>query len=104
MSKPRRNASLNKEKRASAAPPIYVYRGIHAHHPVLEAAKQGIVIPGDINGSVTPEEHNAGGRSAESPYTSWTYRKSIAETYALERGKGYVILRLNKRDIDPATD
>jgi hypothetical protein len=70
------------------------YRGIHARHPALAAAREGIVAPGDPNGTVTPEEHNLGGASANSPFTSWTRNRNTARRYALSSGPGGVILRV----------
>ena len=48
----------------------YNYRGVSAKHPQIEAARRGSAVPGDVNGTVTPEEHNAGGMADKSPYTS----------------------------------
>jgi len=42
----------------------------------------GRAVPGNVNGAVTPKQHNAGGYSGQSPYTSWTTRKQTAEYYA----------------------
>jgi len=39
----------------------FLYRGVHARHPQLSNAGRGIVIPGDVNGVLSPEEHNLGG-------------------------------------------
>ncbi len=72
----------------------YLYRGVHARHPKLAAALKGEVIPGDVNGMITPEEHNAGGFSSNSPYTSWTRNKVVARRHAKLKGPGGVILRL----------
>lgn len=72
----------------------FVYRGVHADHPALSAALRGEVEPGDLNGKVTPEEHNSGGYSSRSPYTSWTRDKDLARKYAASKGAGGVILRL----------
>jgi hypothetical protein len=72
-----------------------VYRGVHAKHPMLEAARRGIVIPGNENGSVTPEEHNYGLRLDESPYTSWSYSLEEAHRHGADWGAGYVVLKLN---------
>jgi hypothetical protein len=74
--------------------PIYVYRGVHGKHPALQAARRGVVFPGDPKGSLTPEEHNIFDESAASQFTSWTYRLEIARTFAASRGPGGVILRL----------
>ncbi len=69
----------------------YVYRGVHAEHPQIGAARLGIVIPRNVAGTVTPEEHNAGGREKDSPYTSWTYSSAYAEKRAYDRGPGDVL-------------
>ena len=70
-----------------------MYRGVKAGHPALEAAKEGTVIPGDADGLVTAAEHNAGGYSAESPYTSWSTNESTARWFANSNGPGGVVLR-----------
>jgi hypothetical protein len=72
-----------------------VYRGVHAKHPMLEAARRGVVIPGNENGDVSPEEHNYGRRLAESPYTSWSYSLEEAHRHGANWGSGYVILKLS---------
>ena len=72
--------------------PNRIYRGVHAKHPVLAGALNGQVIPGNPTGKVTPEEHNEGGRQADSPYTSWTRNRQIAMNYARRQGPGGIIL------------
>ena len=72
----------------------YVYRGVHARHPEIEAARNGTVRPGNVNGTVTPEVHNGGGFAQDSPYTSWTRRLEVAQRNALKEGAGGVVLRL----------
>lgn len=72
----------------------YVYRGVHAEHPALPEAQRGRVVPGNVEGTVTPEQHNAGGRGADSPYTSWTHEPRIAIEHATQRGPGGVVLRV----------
>jgi hypothetical protein len=42
----------------SSSPEGYVYPGVHAQHPGYAAALTGVVVPGDVNGLVTPEQHN----------------------------------------------
>ena len=80
----------------------YVYRGVHADHPEIEAARRGSAIPGDINGIVTPDEHNMGmGAQAESPFTSWTTDFYVARFHAIGRGPGGVILRVPFGDPPP---
>lgn len=74
----------------------YVYRGVHADHPEIEAARMGVVRPGNPNGLVTPDEHNIGepGTSADSPFTSWTFDLVIARAHANRYGPGGLILRV----------
>jgi len=71
-----------------------LYRGVHAGHPASADAKTGIVTPGDICGTVTPEEHNAGFDDVQrrSPYTSFTRRYEVALAYATRAGFGGIIL------------
>lgn len=71
---------------------IRVYRGLHAGHPAIAAARNGVVIPGDVNGTVTPEEHNFGGVSDRSPYTSWSRSYDEAARFASAHGPGGVLL------------
>lgn len=68
------------------------YRGVHAGHPAFAEALLGVVVPGDIHGSVTPWEHNEGGLAAFSPFTSWSTDRSRAEFHARKFGSGGVIL------------
>ncbi|WP_277743984.1 RHS repeat domain-containing protein [Leptospira stimsonii] len=77
-------------------PNQYLYRGVHAKHPALNAAKKGNIVPGNSQGSITTEMHNGGGYSAKSPYTSWTDDINVAKEHALKSGKGGVILRVEK--------
>jgi len=72
----------------------YRYRGYHAKHPSLHHARQGLVISGNPNGTVTPEIHNRGGQSENSPFTSWTTNREIARDYAQRNGKGGLVLRV----------
>ena len=72
----------------------YVYRGVHAKHPMRAAALNGTVVPGDPDGDVTPEEHNLLDESTISPFTSWTFSETIARRFANSRGPGGVVLRL----------
>ena len=72
----------------------YLYRGIHAGHPDYENALQGKVAPGNINGSATPEMHNAGGHAENSPFTSWTRDPATAVKHAEKYGDGGVVLRV----------
>ncbi len=86
------------EKTAATPEPKYLYRGVHANHPAVEEARLGHVYPGDPDGTITPAQHNVGGVSAISPYTSWTRNEEVARTHANDRGAGGVILRLAKTD------
>lgn len=72
----------------------YLYRGIHAGHPSYWAALTGAVVPGDVNGTITPKQHNLRESSALSPYTSWTHLRQIAINFAMSRGAGGLLLRL----------
>jgi hypothetical protein len=69
-----------------------LYRGVHALHPALADAKRGIVMPGNPLGTITADDHNAGGVSAISPFTSWTIYLDFAERWASREGPGGVIL------------
>jgi len=75
-------------------PKKYVYRGVHAKHPMRAVALKRMVVPGDPNGTITPEEHNLLDASIASPYTSWTHSKTIAQRFANSRRSGGVLLRL----------
>jgi len=79
----------------------FVYRGVHANHPALKAAWEGIVVPGNVEGTVSAEEHNAGGISDGSPFTSWTHDPRVAGSYARRTGPGGVVLRV-RIDAPPA--
>ncbi len=72
----------------------YIYRGVSANHPEIEAARRGSCVPGDVNGTVTPEEHNEGGHADKSPYTAWTHDENYARTHANKDGPGGVVLRV----------
>jgi hypothetical protein len=61
---------------------------------MIEVARRGVVIPGDVNGTMSPTEHNQGRNLASSPYTSWTYSYDEAMRKATDRGTGGIILRL----------
>jgi RHS repeat-associated protein len=71
----------------------YIYRGVHAGHPQLEAARRGAAVPGNVGGVVSAEAHNLGGVSASSPFTSWTHELSVAQQHATKYGPGGVVLR-----------
>ncbi|QZP30720.1 hypothetical protein [Pseudomonas sp. DR48] len=60
-------------------------------HPAENDAFSGKVTPGKIDGVVNPDDHNYGGHSGDSPYTSWTRSPDIARQFAKEDG---LILRV----------
>jgi len=68
---------------------IPLYRGINESHPGFSEAQDGIAIP--RGGDSTPMQHNSTG-TTESPYTSWTTDKEVAENYALRPGGQGVVL------------
>jgi len=71
----------------------YLYRGVSAGHPALEAALKGRAVPGNVLGKVTEEAHNLGGVAAESQFTSWTRSFERATEHANKNGPGGVILQ-----------
>ena len=75
--------------------PEWFYRGVHGRHPALAAARNGMVIPGSLTGTITAQLHNEGFPAdlAVSPFTSWTVRRSVAEARASLYSIG-VLLRL----------
>jgi len=80
---------------------IYVYRGVHAKHPAIAAARQGRVYPGNRNGTLTPQEHYNGGQSSVSQFTSWSYDYEVARGFAEDGVRMGIILRLRKSDPGP---
>jgi hypothetical protein len=74
-----------------------IYRGVPANHPQIAAAHKGRAVPEDINGNITPEQHNLGGAGAKSPYTSWTRNYELACRFARRDGPGGVVLSLDTR-------
>jgi hypothetical protein len=72
----------------------YLYRGVHANHPQIAAARVGIVIPGRIDGLISPEDHNRGFLEHQSPFTSWTDDRKFAESIRDIYGPGGVLLRV----------
>jgi hypothetical protein len=71
---------------------VTIYRGVHCQHPALAQARAGRAVPGNVNGIVTPEQHNDGGYSDQSPYTSWTTGKEVADYYARRRSGGHAVI------------
>jgi RHS repeat-associated protein len=61
-----------------------VFRGVARDHPGYEAATTGRAYPRSPEGATTPELHNAGEPEslADSPFTSWTRDREIAEEFA----------------------
>jgi RHS repeat-associated protein len=80
---------------ATPPPESYNYRGVSPDNPNFSDYQNGNVIPGDVNGTVTAEEHNADGSLADvqanSPYTSWT---TSYDTAVQNAGPGGIVLRL----------
>ncbi len=75
----------------------YIYRGVHARHPQLAAARRGVAVPGNITSTTSAERHNTGCVSRDSPFTSWTYELRHARAFAAKTGPGGVILRARNR-------
>lgn len=78
----------------SRAPEEFLYRGVHAGHPAHAAAATGVVVPGNVHGKITPEQHNLGDFSADSPFTSWTHDVNVAIGFANSKGAGGLLLSL----------
>jgi hypothetical protein len=88
---------MARERTAAQPAPVsarFLYRGVHAAHPALDQARRGVVLPGNSFGDVTPLEHNKGGISEASQFTSWTYEREVAEFHACKFGPGGVVLEL----------
>ncbi len=74
-----------------------LYRGVSANHPALPDALEGRAVPGNLNGAVSPDLHNATNSPsvlADSPYTSWTANPDVAAIHAAKDGPGGVVLRV----------
>ncbi|WP_370899834.1 hypothetical protein [Chryseobacterium gossypii] len=65
-----------------------LFRGVHAKHPALASAYNGMAIP--MGGSATAKEHNFGDNN--SMYTSWSTSIDVANYFASRRGPGGIIL------------
>lgn len=65
-------------------PRITVFRGVPQTHPFFDLAKQGVVLPRNIFGTVDIDMHNYG--TSNSALTSWTRDKAVAETHVGEEG------------------
>jgi hypothetical protein len=72
----------------------WLYRGVHAGHPAMAAARAGMAVPGDVGGQVSAAEHNLGGPTvqSESPFTSFTQNLDVARVNARKAGAGGIIL------------
>ena len=70
----------------------HLYRGVAANHPAIADARRGIVAPALETGGASAQEHNEGGYSGQSQYTSWSRQKSIALWHANKDGSGGVLL------------
>ncbi|WP_157359670.1 RHS repeat-associated core domain-containing protein [Caldimonas brevitalea] len=70
----------------------HLYRGVPAKHPAIADARRGIATPALEVGGASAQEHNEGGHSGRSPYTSWSRQKSIAEWHANKDGPGGILL------------
>jgi hypothetical protein len=79
----------------------FLYRGVHARHPAIEAARRGEVRPGKIDGTLSALEHDVGGLSGISPFTSWTRRLNVARFHSHQQGAGGVVLRVPCGSPDP---
>lgn len=62
-----------------------IYRGVARDHPGYDDALQGTAHPRNPSGATSAEAHNAGA-TADSPFTSWTHSRAVAERYAGENG------------------
>jgi RHS repeat-associated protein len=70
----------------------HLYRGVAANHPALADAKRGIATPALSSGGASAAQHNEGGYSGESQYTSWSRDKEIARYHANKDGPGGVLM------------
>ena len=78
-----------------------LYRGVHGQHPALEAARRGEVIPSAPESDLPAEDHNGGGYSDVSPFTSWTYDRAYAYLLARRAGPGGIVLEVPDREPGP---
>nr|WP_256658686.1 RHS repeat-associated core domain-containing protein [Pseudomonas sp. LP_7_YM] len=69
-----------------------LYRGVSANHPEIANARNGIAKPGNVESNISPETHNLGGVSHDSPFTSWTRDPKVAKWWAEKDGPGGVVL------------
>ena len=72
----------------------WLYRGVSARHPAWFAAWMGMAVPGNIHGTVSAIAHNLGNFAADSPFTSWTDLRSVAEFHRDKDGAGGLLLRV----------
>jgi hypothetical protein len=59
----------------------------------MDDARKGIVRPANPNATLTPEQHNLGGYSGRSQFTSWSREKMVAVEFAESNGPGGLLLR-----------
>jgi len=62
-----------------------IYRGVARGHHAWYEALAGDAVPGDPDGHADPYRHNLG-ETRTSRFTSWTYDREVAITYAGEGG------------------
>ncbi|WP_269767151.1 RHS repeat domain-containing protein, partial [Burkholderia ubonensis] len=72
----------------------YLYRGVHANHPAIGQARNGVVEPALKSGGVSASQHNEGGVSDKSQFTSWSRSEEIARWHAKKSGPGGALLRV----------
>jgi hypothetical protein len=82
----------------------FLYRGVHALHPALADARRGIVRPADVDSTLSAADHNAGGYSDRSSYTSWTSDEATALKYAQSNGSGGILLRVPRGSPEKGDD
>lgn len=58
-----------------------LFRGVNEHHHVFEDAQRGTAWPGDVLSPVDAAAH-VRGATADSPLTSWTTNRRVAEGFA----------------------
>jgi hypothetical protein len=72
----------------------YLYRGVHAKHPALQDAQNGVVRAADPSSDISATRHNRGSVSDVSPFTSWTLDMELAIWHSRRNGPGGVLLRV----------
>jgi hypothetical protein len=71
--------------------PTYIAVSMRHTRQLTPHVRAALCLATSINGAVTAAEHNLGGVSANSPFTSWTHDINVARGYA---GADGVILRV----------